>query len=175
MRSSSRSAQMISAVRRERASGLVKQASKESERSMRREVSACDSPLGVSTEMSELPWIRPSAFQVLCPCRTSTTRFASRSGGSRSPGRGFGDLSSSRTLEQRTRRADPPTFLRRAAAAAAAGEGARRSMGEARWDFFVVRLGKGLCGLGWVSREDFWRFAIGRGGSVLTKLRVWTH
>lgn len=84
--------QMISAVRRERASGLVKQASKESEASIWREVSAWASPLGVSTEASELPWMRPSAFHVLCPCRTSTTRFASRR---------RGDLSSSaRTLEQ---------------------------------------------------------------------------
>lgn len=88
--------QMISAVRRERASGLVKQASKESEASIWRQVSAWASPLGVSTEASELPWMRPSAFHVLCPCRTSTTRFASRSD---APGRG--DLSSSaRTLEQ---------------------------------------------------------------------------
>ena len=92
---------MISAVRRERASGLVKQASKESERSIWREVSAWDSPLGVSTERSELPWMRPSAFHVLWPCRTSTTRFASCSGGSDdAPGRGLGDRSSSCTLEQ---------------------------------------------------------------------------
>lgn len=91
-----RPCQMISAVRRERASGLVKQASKESEASIWRQVSAWASPLGVSTEASELPWMRPSAFHVLCPCRTSTTRFASRSD---APGRGR--LSSSaRTLEQ---------------------------------------------------------------------------
>ena len=31
-------------------------------------------PFSVSTAASELPWMRPSAFQVLWPCRTSTTR-----------------------------------------------------------------------------------------------------
>jgi hypothetical protein len=101
MSSSLRPSQMISAVRRERASGLVKQASNESDRSICREVSAWESPFSVSTEMSELPWMRPSAFQVLCPCRTSTTRFASRSDGSDAPGWGLGELSTSRTLEQR--------------------------------------------------------------------------
>ena len=35
-----------------------------------------------------------------CPCRISTTRLASRSGGSDTPRRGLGDLSSSCTLEQ---------------------------------------------------------------------------
>jgi hypothetical protein len=127
MRSSSRPSQMISAVRRERASGLVKQASKESDRSIWREVSAWDSPLGVSTETSELPWMRPSAFHVLCPCRTSTTRFAARSGGSDAPGRGGGDRSSSCTLEQRT---GIRGAVRRPAVVAG-GAGARRSiMGE---------------------------------------------
>jgi hypothetical protein len=31
-------------------------------------------PFVVSSEKSLLPWMRPSAFQVLCPWRTSTTR-----------------------------------------------------------------------------------------------------
>lgn len=50
-------------------------------------VSACAIPLGVSSEKSLLPWMRPSAFHVLWPCRTSTTRLrvvmlGSRSGAS---------------------------------------------------------------------------------------------
>ena len=77
-------------------SWLVKQGLNESERSIWREVSAWDSPMGMSTEMLELPWMRPSEFQVLWPCRTSTTR----SGGSDAPGRGRGELFSSRKLEQ---------------------------------------------------------------------------
>jgi len=30
--------------------------------------------LGVSSEKSVLPWMRPAAFQVLCPWRTCKTR-----------------------------------------------------------------------------------------------------
>ena len=38
-------------------------------------MSAWPWPFSVSTAASELPCKRPSAFQVLCPWRTSTTRF----------------------------------------------------------------------------------------------------
>ena len=55
---------------------LEKQTSKESSMSIWREVSAWDSPFWVRTEKSELPWIRPSSFQVLWPCLTSTTLLA---------------------------------------------------------------------------------------------------
>lgn len=55
---------------------LLKQTLKLSPSSIRREVSACASPFCVSTEKSELPWIRPSSFHVLCPCLTRTTLFA---------------------------------------------------------------------------------------------------
>ena len=41
-----------------------------------RVVSACASPFAVRTERSELPWMRPSSFQVDCPWRTSVTRFS---------------------------------------------------------------------------------------------------
>ena len=54
---------------------LVKQTSKESSISIWREISAWDSPFFVKTEKSELPWILPSSFHVLCPCLTRTTRF----------------------------------------------------------------------------------------------------
>lgn len=46
-----------------------------------REVSAWASPFLVRTEKSELPWIRPSSFHVLCPCLTRTTLFADFIGG----------------------------------------------------------------------------------------------
>ena len=51
-------------------------------------VSACDSPFLVSTDTFELPWMRPSAFQVLCPCLTNTTLLASFM-----DGRGIGEES----------------------------------------------------------------------------------
>ena len=51
------------------------------------------SPNSVSTESFELPWILPSAFQVLWPCRTRTTRLDAFTEGS---GRGGTSLRSSR-------------------------------------------------------------------------------
>jgi hypothetical protein len=53
---------------------------------MLRAVSACASPFAVSREKSLLPWMRPSAFQVLWPWRTSTTRRREAMGGSGSGG-----------------------------------------------------------------------------------------
>lgn len=56
-------------------------------------VSACARPFSVSSAKSVLPCILPSAFQVLCPCRTRTMRLDSVSFGR---GSGVASLRSSR-------------------------------------------------------------------------------
>mmetsp|Transcript_6869 Transcript_6869/g.41893 ORF Transcript_6869/g.41893 Transcript_6869/m.41893 type:complete len:216 (+) Transcript_6869:3754-4401(+) len=70
----SRSLQMMSAVSEARWRGLQKSASNRSSRSISAEVCACSFPFFVSFAKSLHPWMRPSAFHVLCPCRTKTTR-----------------------------------------------------------------------------------------------------
>lgn len=59
-------------------------------------VSACARPLSVSSAKSVLPCILPSAFQVLCPCRTRTMRLDSVSLGR---GSGAASLRSSRCVK----------------------------------------------------------------------------
>jgi hypothetical protein len=65
-----RGAQAAAAVCRARCSGLHHSSVNCSSASSACVSCACRSPFSVKTDWSVLPWTRPSAFQVLCPCLT---------------------------------------------------------------------------------------------------------
>ena len=109
---------------------------------------ACSTPVSVSTEKLELPWMRLRAFQVLCPWRTSTMRLEWRRRGSGSGGESRRSSSAENSSDPVQFHPTTPSSASAASAATAAAEAVRAAALPGRGGEGQVAATTAFCGRG---------------------------